>query len=298
MVDGPLVHRLLASLSFALLVPSVAAAAPDVAPGLSLASLHQEASDALARVVAQRPSLPAGTYVAVDPDPVHPYVIPACDDDGDAVVVVSDAALKLLEHASYGQALDEARGTRSVAAYGALLASAQRPEARLLPPGGAFFRDVDAVVERAATTHFRAGLGFWIGRAASVHDASEFRCARPDSFREHGDRTWTVAERSVALARAAALGSERDGLRTAWALAGVFALGGDERSAVAVTTLAQSHPWRGPFPLPTADVVRATAVVVRDAARARAAAEPEAAPAPPAKPVRETPLARLRRRYP
>lgn len=286
------------ALTFALATfPLRAAAAPDVAPGLSLASLHQEASDALGRIAAQRPSLPVGTYVAVDADPVHPYVVPACDDDGDAVVAVSDAALKLLEHASYGLALDDARGTQSVAAYGALLASAQRPDARLMPPGTAFFHDVDAAVERAATAHFRAGLGFWLGRAASVHDAAEYRCPAPDVFREHGDRTWTMAERSVALARVAALDPERDGLRTAWALAGIFALGGDERSAVAVAALARSHPWRGPFAMSTPAAVHAIAAVVRDAAKATAAAALPTAAAV-AKPARENPVARLRRRYP
>lgn len=295
-----MLFRALLALTLTTLPARAAASAPfradanaDVAPGLSLAALHQEASDALASLVSLRPALPPGLYVAIDADPVHPYVVPGCDDDGDAVLVVSDAALKLLEHASYGLALDEAHGTQLLAEYAALLATAQRAGARLVPPGSAFFRDVDAGIERAATLHFRAALGFWLGRAASVHDASEISCVAPNLFREHGDRTWSVAERSVALARAATLGRERDGLRSAWALAGLFALGGNERSSVALASLAQQHPWRGPFALPAPAIVTASARVVRDAATARAQASAAPTASPPA-----APTSRLPRRYP
>lgn len=271
-----------------------ARAAAEVAPGLSLASLHQEAHDALARLASLRP-LPAGTYVAFDADPVHPYVIPACDDDGDAVVAVSDAALKLLEHASYAEAQDELHGTATRASYGTLLAQSQKLGARLVPPGEWFFHGVDAQVEQTATTHFRAGLQFWIGRAASVHDAQEFRCAAPNVFRERGDLIWSLAERNVALARAARLAPERDIKRTTWALAGLFALGADERSAHTLAMLAARHPWRGPFSLPSADVIQAVSTVLRDAAPA-----PAPAAVPSAKPTPTLPrsLARFGRRKP
>lgn len=264
-------HRLCPLFALVLLTPAQASA--DVAPGLSLASLHQETSDALARLAALRP-LPAGTYVTFDADPVHPYVVPACDDDGDAVIAVSDAALKLLEHASYALAQDQLHGTRTREGYAAQLAASQKPSARLLPPGEWFFRGVDAAVETLATAHFRAALTFWVGRAASVHDAQEFRCTAPNALREVGDRTWTEAERSVALARAAKLDPERDDKRTIWALAGLLALGGHEASAVTVAELAASHPWRGPLPLPTASVVQTTATTLR--------ANAPQAPPPPA----------------
>ena len=287
--------RFVARLACGLLLSIPDAAAAEAAPGLPLESLRQEASDALARLATLRP-LPVGIYVAFDPDPIRPYVLPACDDDGDAVIVLSDAALTLSEYASYALAHDQRHGTGTRAQYGRLLATSQGPSARLLPPGAEFFRGVDAVVETDATAHFRTALSFWVGRAASVHDAQEFRCARPDSLRERGDASWTTAERTLALARASRLDPARDLHRTTWSLAGLLALGGDQRSAETLAGLAGRHPWRGPFPLPPADVVQATARALRAAAPA-----PVATAAPrsePSRPPLPRSLARFGRRTP
>lgn len=280
--------RLVQLVAFLFVLLDPGAVRAEIAPGLSLASLHEEASAALQRLAALRP-LPPGLYAAFDADPVHPYVVPGCDDDGDAVVALSDAALKLLEYASYALAQDEVHGTRMRDAYAERLGASQRPSARLIPPGEWFFQAIDAAVERRATGHFRAGLLFWLGRAASVHDAQEFRCSAPNLLREHGDRTWTRAERGVALARAAALDPSRDDNRSLWALAGALALGGSETAAITVSEVAARHPWRGPLPLPHVDQVQRLAKALRDAAPA----PPTAAPAPP-----ETRVSRFLRRMP
>ena len=259
--------------------------ANDVAPALDQLALRSEANVALQSVAGLRKQTPLGLYAAFDADRVHPYVLPACDDDGDPVVVISDAALTLLEWASYARALDDRDGSHLLDDYARTLTRSQRAGAPLLPPGESFFLRMDASIEPRATDYLREGLRFWLGFATAAHDAPEFRCAAPDTLRERGDAVWTEAERSAALLRAKNLQTARIPLRTTWALAGSFALGANtpERIGGALAQLTAAHPWQSPFPLPDAATLEASANALRELAKTASTPPPVAKPVPTAK---------------
>ena len=87
---------------------------PSRTPTLTSFGRRIEASEELRALVASLPpdaraKLP-GIYVAFEESASDVSALAACDDDGDYVVVVSDALLVLVEHATHAAVLDEAGG--------------------------------------------------------------------------------------------------------------------------------------------------------------------------------------------
>src|ERR1700723_1175055 len=86
----------------------VARAQADVAPAAALALARSTARDAMGALVARLPAEAkrrlTGMYVAFDDSATDVNALAACDDDGDYVVVVSDALLRLAETAAAAQA--------------------------------------------------------------------------------------------------------------------------------------------------------------------------------------------------
>ncbi len=175
--------------------------------------------------------------------------MPACDDDGDYVVVLSRGLLDLVRDVAYADASDRLRGTRLLPAYGALLARAQQPGARPLPStgeanhaGGA----ADATIA-VAQAFVDDALGWLVADEVAREVSGEVMCPRPTATRERGDDDWTPSERAEALARAPArMTAGRGPAADAWATARLLARGGSEVPAAevldALAPLEEAHP--------------------------------------------------------
>lgn len=180
-------------LALFLVLTTLPARADEVAPELETADLRtlaqvslREQLDALAP--AERRRL-VGLYVAIDPDAADPGAQIACDDDGDPVVVVTDALLRLASHLARA---DEA--SHRLEDYAAFLVRTQLPGRRLLPPPPGFFvSGTPASAERLAEI-----VGWIVARELARFRAGDLACPRPTATRESGDAVWTAAERAFA----------------------------------------------------------------------------------------------------
>lgn len=212
-----------------------AARAGDVAPELEAHALRSEARAVLGAVLStlapEEQRRLVGAYLAVDTNPSDPLALAACDDDGDYVVVISDAMLRLVDHAARAAAIDGPDASaRRVAEYGAFLASAQRPGERLLPPPPGFFGDA-ALGDVAALR--REALVFVLGREVEHLRAGDLRCPRPTATKEAGDDVWTPAEKAEALHSARATYRADARARDLPAAARAFAAGASGRGMLA-----------------------------------------------------------------
>ncbi len=188
--------------------PSARADAPaaPAAPTLSLQAAHAATGDAMKVVLAKLPAQAlqklTGVYVAFDPDPRAPLAIAACDDDGDFVVVLSDAMLTLVDAVARAKATDDALGSSKLDAYARLLAKAQRPGERLLTPPAGFYDAAQSTPEisRAQAKQFRAITTYLVATEIAHMTAGDLVCASPTATHERGDDEWTTKERDAALA--------------------------------------------------------------------------------------------------
>lgn len=180
--------------------PAGAEPARAPAPALGSSALHPRVGDSLAALLGELPAPErarlAGTYVAFDADPSQAYALVACDDDGDAVVVVSDAMIELVERVAEGASADELTGSKKLAAYAAALAAGAPRGARLLPPPPGFYAGPhDAEREGELFDQaIRGLLAHELARLARRH----LVCPKPSAARETGDAVWTAAERDFA----------------------------------------------------------------------------------------------------
>jgi hypothetical protein len=176
------------------------------APTLSLQAAHAATTDALKSVVAKLPFAAAqkltGVYVAFDPDPKAPLALAACDDDGDFVVVLSDAMLTLVDAVARAKATDDALGSAKLDAYARLLSKAQRPGERIVTPPAGFYDPGQSTPElaRAQAKLFRAIATYLVATELAHMTAGDLVCASPTATHERGDDEWTANERELALA--------------------------------------------------------------------------------------------------
>ena len=125
------------------------ARANEIAPELESLELRQKAQAETKKLIAglapgdQRRL--TGLYVAFDASASDPRAMVACDDDGDYVIVLSDAMLRLVSNVARAQSYDEASAGRSVEDYAAFLARVQVPGRRLLPPPPGSFTGIEAI---------------------------------------------------------------------------------------------------------------------------------------------------------
>ena len=208
----PLAQPLLRGLVFAAASAVVSAANADAAapaptaPALSLQAAHKAASDALRAAVQKMPPSAqqkiVGVYVAFHADAKGPLALAACDDDGDYVVVLSDAMLALADAAARAKATDDTFSTAKLDAYARLLAKAQRPGERLLTPPAGFYEPAHATAEvaRLQATHFRAILTYLLATEVAHMTAGDLVCPSPTATHERGDDEWTATEHAAALA--------------------------------------------------------------------------------------------------
>jgi hypothetical protein len=229
-------HRLVVALAAAAALAGAArhVRADEIAPELETQVLRQKAQAELKRVFAglsdgDRRRL-AGTYLAVDPDPSDPYAVAACDDDGDYVVVVSDAMLRLVANVARAQSYDEANGSRRIEEYATYVARNQIPGRRLTPPPPGFY-----TADSPGSTgeeRLRESLAFVVTRELVSERAGDLVCPHPTATKEHGDDEWTEKERRVALEAASRLYPGSAAARDAEATARVLDAGRSERGAL------------------------------------------------------------------
>lgn len=176
------------------------AAADEIAPELETLELRQKAQAEMRRAFGalaenDRRRL-VGTYLAIDPSPSEPIAQAACDDDGDYVVVVSDAMLRLASNVARAQSYDEAETNgRHVEDYASYLGRVQNPGRRLLPPSPGFYSGKPAPT---ADERLREALAFVVARELAVLRAGDLVCPHPTATKEHGDDEWTPAEQKKA----------------------------------------------------------------------------------------------------
>lgn len=183
------------------------ARADEVAPSLEGQDLRASASMLLAALRVGAP-VPAGIYVAFDPSQSDPLAQAACDDDGDYVVLVSDAMLRLSAELARVSLYDDANHTAKLDEYAAFLAANQTPGKRLLPPAAGSF----ALPLVSAASHERLFgiLAFVLARELEHVRAGDLTCAHPTATREAGDDVWTPAEATAAAETAKRVVPARD----------------------------------------------------------------------------------------
>ena len=216
-------HRARAALAIASVIgvslsasfASPARAQMPIAPALAGTTAHKIAESELSAITAKIPtesrSLLAGVYVAFDPNPNDASAVAACDDDGDYVVVVTDAMLSVADYLAQAVATDETFRSQKVDDYAAFVASGQTRGgqtrgARFLPPPPGFF---DASQSRDPTkldrerARFRQIVGAIVAHEIAHMTAGDLTCPHPTATRERGDDTWTRAEAQAAFDGAA-----------------------------------------------------------------------------------------------
>lgn len=211
-----------------------AARADEIAPELEMLELRQKAQAETKKLVtglspADQRRL-TGVYVAFDPSPSDPSAMVACDDDGDYVIVLSDAMLRLVSTVARAQSYDEASKGRNVEDYAAFLARVQVPGRRLLPPSPGFFTG-----QLAGATHetrLREALSFVIARELTHLRAGDLVCAHPTATHEAGDDEWTSSEQRRALEGTASLYPGRAVQRDVEATTRVLDAGRSEEGAL------------------------------------------------------------------
>lgn len=215
--------------------PARSANADEIAPELGALELREkaqaEAKALLSGLAADDRRRLIGVYLAFDASASDPSAMVACDDDGDYVIVVSDALLRLVSlvaHASH----DEASGAEAIESYAAFVARSQVPGRRLLPPPPGFFTTQGAGTTEE--THLREALSFVVARELAHLRAGDLVCGHPTATREHGDDEWTAGEQRRALETAASVYPGRPVERDSEAAARAWGAGRSEEGAIAL----------------------------------------------------------------
>lgn len=212
------------------------AAADEIAPELEVQELRQTAVNEGKRLfegldAASKRRL-VGLYVAFEDNAADPGAMASCDDDGDYVIVLSDAMLRLAANVARAATQDEESGSRTVEDYASFVARSQVRGRRLLPPPAGFF--TAAASGDARETRLREALSFVLARELAHLRAGDLVCARPTATHEHGDDVWTAAEQRWATVAASTLYPGRAAERDAEATSRVVAAGRSEAGALAL----------------------------------------------------------------
>ena len=223
----------LATLATGVVAPSPARA-DEVAPELETLDLRQKTQAEAKKLIGAMPANDqrrlTGLYVAFDPSPSDPSAMVACDDDGDYVIVLTDAMLRLASIVARAQSYDEANASRSVEDYAGFIARSQLPGRRLLPPPPGFY-----IAQKAGATHeirLRETLSFVIARELTHFRAGDLMCPHPTATHENGDDEWTASEQRRALEKAASIYPGRAAERDIEATTRVLEAGQSEQGAL------------------------------------------------------------------
>jgi hypothetical protein len=168
-----------------------------IAPLLADETLRDDASSELGALVASLEEEHAlalrGIYVAFELSRIDVAAFPACDDDGDYVVVVSQGLLELIAHVAFADASDRLRGTHLLPEYGLLLARSQRLDIPPLPPPVTDAR-VAVNTERVARAFVADALAWVVADEVAHASLGHFACPSPTATHEADDDVWTERE--------------------------------------------------------------------------------------------------------
>jgi hypothetical protein len=213
---------------FLSLLGSSAARADEVAPDLEGADLRTRTQAELRKLVAALPASDqkrlTGVYVAFESSVSDPAAQVACDDDGDYVVVVSDAMLRLAAHVARASVYEETSGKGKVEMYASFVARSQIPGRRLLPPPHGFYTTMPE--PSSYEEHLADTLAFIVSRELTHLRRGDLVCPKPTPTKERGDDVWTTAEQRSAIEVAKAVYSaNRQTERDSEAVASVVDMG-------------------------------------------------------------------------
>jgi hypothetical protein len=216
------------------------ALADEIAPELETFELRQKAQTEAKRLVHDLPANDrrrlTGVYVAFDGNASDPSAMAACDDDGDYVVVITDAMLRLVSLVARAQSDDESNGTHGVEGYASFLATSQLPGRRVLPPPPGFYAAPSPSPSPDAGSsqelRLREALSFVIARELTHLRAGDLVCAHPTATHENGDDVWTASEQRHALETARSLYPGRATPRDEEATTRVLEAGRTEQGAL------------------------------------------------------------------
>jgi hypothetical protein len=235
-VKGVRTYVLVFIVALLALTGTASARADEIAPDLEGSDLRVKAQTELKRLLARLAPNDqkrlVGVYVAFDTSMSDPIAQVACDDDGDYVVLLSDAMLRLVAHVARAESYDEPNGSRKIEEYAAFLARAQTPGRRLLPPPPGFY-----IAEKPAVDfEDRLGdvLAFVLAHELTRLRAGDLVCPRPTATKESGDEVWTSAEQRKAAEVAGSIYPGRALERDSEALARVRESGRTEKGALAL----------------------------------------------------------------
>ncbi len=238
MADRALVNllrqALVTFLGLLLLTRSGSALADEIAPELETPELRAkaeaEAKKLFAGLSANDRRRLVGIYVAFDRNDHDPSAMAACDDDGDYVIVVTDALLRLASLVARAQSSDEANGSHAIEDYAEFAARSQVPGRRLVPPPSGFF--TAPVADSTHHQRLREALAFVMARELAHLRAGDLVCGRPTATHEHGDDEWTPLEQRQALETAARLYPGAAAARDAEATVRILDAGRGEEGAL------------------------------------------------------------------
>lgn len=217
-------------------LPSGSARADEVAPDLEGADLRVHAQSVLRKLVSalakndQRRL--AGIYVAFDPTMSDPLAQVACDDDGDYVIVLSDAILRSIAHVARAASQDGATGARKLDEYAAFVSRTQIAGRRIVPPPPGFFEADEPVV--AYEDRFGGALAFVLARELAHFRAGDLVCPHPTATKESGDDVWSIAEQRHAARIALSVYPGQQVDRDAEATERLLGSGYTEKGAIAL----------------------------------------------------------------
>ncbi|HSO35790.1 MAG TPA: hypothetical protein VLT33_24845 [Labilithrix sp.] len=225
---------LLAVFGLLVLATPAPARADEIAPELETAELRAKAETEAKRLVANLAASDrrrlVGVYVAFDANASDPSAMVACDDDGDYVIVVTDAMLRLASLVARAQSYDEANGSHAIEDYAEFVARSQIPGRRLVPPPSGFF--TAPIAESTHESRLREALAFVMARELAHLRAGDLVCGRPTATHEHGDDVWTAAEQQRALETAARIYRGPAATRDAEATTRILEMGRNEEGAL------------------------------------------------------------------
>lgn len=197
------------------------ARADELTPGLMTAESREKARSELKAFAPKT----IGLYLAFDPSASDPIAMAACDDDGDPVIVISDAMLRLAEDVAHASSVSETK----VKGLATFFAKSQKSGRRLLPPPAGFYEGTPVDDDR-----LRDVLSFVVARELAHHEAGDISCSHPTATKESGDDEWTADEQRAARTTAAKLYPGKATERDAEAMKKVLAAGRSREGALAL----------------------------------------------------------------
>lgn len=169
----------LSFLSFFLLATPAVASAPD--PILT---------SAFQGVIADRSESVVPPYLAISSDRARWFAHAACDDDGDNVIVISQALISLVYDIARSQDAHD-----KIVAYRDLLRRNPVSANATLPPPAHFFSPATASTESDETAARARSMFVYLFSVELLRfESNTVVCAHPDRTREANDNRWSSSE--------------------------------------------------------------------------------------------------------